>query len=87
MKSDLGYPPELEPAIQEELTVLASIEMRYDDELARLECSASSTSVKDHLRRQLAFRRSSAREPHVLRLADLHQRMLQATLWRGQTKH
>jgi hypothetical protein len=47
MKSDLGYSPELEPAIQEELTVLASIEMRYHDELARLECSASSTSVKD----------------------------------------
>jgi len=87
MKSDLGYPPELEPAIQEELTVLASTEMRYCDELARLECSASSTSVKDHLRRQLAFRRNSAREPHVLRLADLHQRMLQMTLWRGQTKH
>jgi hypothetical protein len=87
MKSDLGYPPELEPAIQEELTVLASIEMRYHDELARLECSASSTSVKDHLRRQLAFRRNSAREPHVLRLADLHQQMLQTTLWRGQTKH
>jgi len=36
MKSDLGYPPELAPAIQEELTVLASIEMRYHDELARL---------------------------------------------------
>jgi hypothetical protein len=38
MKSDLGYPPEMEPAIQEELTVLASIEIRYHDELARLEC-------------------------------------------------
>jgi hypothetical protein len=87
MKSDLGYPPELEPAIQEELTVLASIEMRYHDELARLECSASSTSVKDHLRRQLAFRRNSGGSRTFLRLADLHQQMLQTTLWRGQTKH
>src|SRR5829696_10417450 len=54
MKSDLGYPPDLEPAIREELTVLASIDARYADELARLELSASPTSAKAHLRQQLA---------------------------------
>ena len=36
-KTNLGYPPELEFAIQEELSVLGSIEARYTDELARLE--------------------------------------------------
>jgi hypothetical protein len=82
MKSDLGYPPEMEPAIQEELTVLASIEMRYHDELARLECSASSTSVKDHLRRQLAFKRNSAREPHVLSARPRMNRRRRARLRR-----
>ena len=87
MKSDLGYPPDLEPAIQDELNVLASIEARYSDELAQLEHSGSPASAKEHLRQQLAFRRNSARGPHVLRLADLHQRMLQAALWRGQTTH
>jgi hypothetical protein len=34
MISDLGYPPDLEPAIQDELTVLASIEARYSDAMA-----------------------------------------------------
>ena len=87
MTSDLGYPPDLEPAIQDELAVLASIETRYSDELARLEQSGSPSSAKEHLRQQLAFRRNSAREPHVLRLADLHQRMLESTLWRGKTRH
>jgi len=84
---DTIYPPDLEPAIQDELTVLASLEARYSDELARLEGSGSPSSVKEHLRKQLDLRRNSAREPHVLRLADLHQRMLQSTLWRGETRH
>ena len=85
--TNLGYPPDLEPAIRDELTVLARIEARYADELARLELSASPASAKEHLRQQLAFRRNSARKPHVLRLADLHQRVLETTLWRGQTRH
>ena len=41
MTSDLGYPPDLEPAIQDELAVLANIETRYSDELARLERSGT----------------------------------------------
>ena len=36
-RTNLGYPPELESAIEEELAVLGSIEARYTDELARLE--------------------------------------------------
>jgi hypothetical protein len=88
MTSDLGYPPDLEPAaIQDELAVLASIDARYSGELVRLERSGSSASAKEHLRQQLAFRRNSAREPHVLRLADMHQQMLQSTLWQGKTRH
>jgi hypothetical protein len=81
------YPPDLEPAIQDELSVLASVEARYADELARLEGSGDPPSVKEHLRQQLELRRKAAREPHVLKLADLHQRMLETTLFRGQTKH
>ena len=42
--------------------MLASIETRYSDELARLERSGSPASAKEHLRQQLAFRRNSARE-------------------------
>jgi hypothetical protein len=86
-KPDLGYPPDLEPAIRDELVVLAGIEARYTNELVSLEQSASSSSAKEHLRKQLELRRNHAREPHVLKLADLHQRMLEATLSREQTKH
>jgi hypothetical protein len=72
-KTNLGYPPELEFAIQEQLSVLGSIEARYTDEL--------------RLRQQLESRRKSAREPHVLKLAELRQRLLAETLWRGGTRH
>ena len=70
-RTNLGYPPELESAIEEELSVLGSIEARYTDELARLEQSDTSGSAKERLRQQLEWRRKSAREPHVLKLARI----------------
>jgi hypothetical protein len=39
------------------------------------------------LRQQLESGRKSAREPHVLKLAELQQRLLAETLWRGETRH
>jgi hypothetical protein len=80
---DLGYPPDLEPAINEELAVLASIEAGYANELEQIEHSATPASIKGQLR----LRRTAAREAHVFKLADLHERMLKATMYRGQTKH
>ena len=62
---------DLELAIEAELAVLASIEARYWDEWTKLEASALPLSVKDHLREQLEVKRNSAREPHVIRLAEL----------------
>ena len=61
------------PAIEAELAVLASIEARYWDERTKLERSALPSAVKDHLREQLEAKRNSAREPHVIRLAELHE--------------
>ena len=46
-RTNLAYPPELEFAIQEELSVLGSIEARYTDELARLEQSKTSGPAKE----------------------------------------
>jgi hypothetical protein len=86
-RTNLGYPPELESAIEEELSVLGSIEARYTDELARLEQSDTSGSGKERLRQQLEWRRKSAREPHVLKLTELRQRLLAETIWRFETKH
>jgi hypothetical protein len=65
---------DLQIAIEAELAVLASIEARYWDEQTKLEASALPSSVKDHLREQLELKRNSAREPHVIRLAELHDR-------------
>jgi hypothetical protein len=70
-KHALPRPSAFQPAIDAELAVLASIEARYWDERTKLERSAMPTSVKQHLRQQLEVRRNSAREPYVLRLAQL----------------
>jgi hypothetical protein len=86
-RTNLGYTPELESAIEEELSVLGSIEARYTDELARLEQSETSGSTKARLRQQLEWRRKSAREPHVIKLTELRQRLLAETIWRFETKH
>jgi hypothetical protein len=75
------------PAIEAELAVLASIEARYWDELTKLETSALPSSVKDHLREQLEAKRNSAREPHVIRLAQLHDEQTMRSLLSVKTTH
>jgi predicted methyltransferase len=57
----------LDPAIDAELAILASIE----------------TALKEQLREQFEVRRKMAREPHVLRLAELHQQSQMRTLFSG----
>jgi hypothetical protein len=77
----------LGPAIEAELAVLASIEARYWDERTKLEASALPCSVKDHLREQLEAKRNSAREPHVIRLAELHDEQTTRSLLGVKTPH
>ena len=82
----LGYPDDLGPGMQDELTALADIESRFEGIVARLDRRPGA-----ELRRQrLEAWRAKRREPHVLRLAQLHQRMMAVTLhrqgrvlWRG----
>ena len=74
------------PAIEAALAVLASIEARYWDERTKLEASALPSLVKDHLREQLQAKRNSAREPHVIRLAQLHDEQT-ASVLRVKTPH
>jgi hypothetical protein len=81
------YPDDLEPAMREELAILASIEARYEDELARLEQSVAPPSMKERLRVQLEERRKLSRHPHCQRLAALHQNALSITLFRSRTRH
>lgn len=80
------YPDDLGPGMQDELIALADIESRFEKVVARLDRRPGA-----ELRRQrLDAWRGKRREPHVLRLAQLHQRMMAITLhrqrrvlWRG----
>ena len=64
-----------DPGMDAELAILAAIESRYSEELAKLERSPKLPDDKERLRQQLEARRKMAREPHVLRLAALHEQM------------
>ena len=81
-----AYPDDLGPGMQAELTALADIETRFDGVVAHLD-RRPGAEVR---RQRLEAWRSKRREPHVLRLAQLHQRMMAVTLhrqgrvlWRG----
>ena len=80
-------PSTFEPAIDAELSVLASIETHYWDELTKLERSALPVPVRDNLRQRLETKRRMAREPHVLRLAQLHEEGTMQTMFSVKTRH
>ena len=73
---DPTYPDDLGPGMQDELTALADIESRFEGMVARIEGRPGAAL----LRRRLEAWRAKRREPHVLRLAQLHQRMMAMTL-------
>ncbi|HZA92809.1 MAG TPA: hypothetical protein VE420_09305 [Gemmatimonadales bacterium] len=76
-----------DPGMDAELAILAAIESRYSEELAKLERSPKPRDDKERLRQQLEARRKMAREPHVLRLAALHEQMQMRMLFGVRTKH
>ena len=76
-----------DPGMDAELAILAAIESRYREELAKLERSPKPPDDKERLRQQLEARRKMAREPHVLRLAALHEQMQMRMLFGVRTKH
>lgn len=81
-----AYPEDLAPGLQDELSALADIDSRFEGVVERLEHRPGS----DVRRQRLEAWRAKRRQPHVLRLAQLHQRMMAVTLhrqgrvpWRG----
>jgi hypothetical protein len=82
----VAYPDDLGPGMQAELAALADIETRFDGVGAHV----GRRPGAEVRRQRLEAWRSKRREPHVLRLAQLHQRMMAVTLhrqgralWRG----
>ena len=81
------YPDDLGPLIQDELARLADLEHRYEADLQRVLQRAKSSRVRDRAVRILAERHRRDREPRVLRLAELHQRMMAITMFRHRSVH
>jgi len=76
------YPDDLEPLIQDELARLADVEARYEADLDRVLRRAKTSRVRDRAVRILAERHRKDREPRVLRLAELHHRMMAMRMFR-----
>ena len=72
-------------AIDAELAVLARIEDCFKDELTRVETSTMPPFVKRRLLQQLEAGRSINRQPHVLRLAELYEKLQKGALFGAET--
>src|SRR3954453_17552852 len=72
-------PDELTRAIEAELAALAEVEADYTEEQRLLERWAGPTNVKQHRAKQIEALHRHDREPHVRRLAKLHQQMMTLT--------
>jgi hypothetical protein len=74
--------PEVDGAIQDTLAALAEVERRYAERRASLERWSDRGGGKQRLLQALEAQRRRERHPFVQRLAELHQRMMSATMFR-----
>ena len=82
------YPDDLTGAMQAELAALAAIDAEYAQRQHRLETWAGPQEAKERLAREVAACHRRDREPHVLRLGALHERVMMLTMFKGlRTKH
>ena len=77
------YPADLTAAMQAELAALAAIDAEYAQRQYRLETWAGPNEAKERLAREVEACHRGDREPHVLRLAVLHERMMALTMFKG----
>src|SRR5215203_524056 len=66
-------PDPLDQAIQRELAALAALAAVHRSACRWLDAWSGPERVKQHLARHIAARHRTEREPHLLRLAELHQ--------------
>src|SRR5215216_7548393 len=69
-------PDDLTLAIEAELAALAEIDADYAEELQLLEHGAGPARIKQHWAKQIKAVHQYDREPHVQRLAKLHQQRM-----------
>ena len=68
-----AFPDYLDQAIQHELAALVAIAAVYRSACCWLDEWSGPEPVKQHLARHISARHRTEREPHLLRLAELHQ--------------
>ena len=73
---------DLEAAIQETLSALADVNRAFDERREAIKKSSISIGQKKRLRAELDSLHRKDRQPFVLRLADLHYRIVRASLFR-----
>lgn len=69
----------IEAAIEEEISALREIEICYQALLERLNRSSGFAGTEEQWTRHVQQRQRKDRQPHVYRLADLHQRLMALT--------
>jgi hypothetical protein len=78
---NLVYAEELEFAIQDTLAKLAALDVEHDARRATLHRRSLSQGQRHRLATQLEKHHRDHREPLVLRLADLHYRMMRSAIF------
>jgi hypothetical protein len=82
------YPADLTISLQAEPSALAAIDADYSEKRHRLENWVGPEKMKERLAQQVEVCHKRDREPHVLRLGELHERIMALTMFRGlRTKH
>jgi len=76
------YSADLEEAMQDTLSRLADVDLIYDLRCEMLDNLSDSKSQTQRLRAESEAIYQSERQPLILRLADLHDRMMTVTLFR-----
>jgi hypothetical protein len=76
------YPADIEDAMQDLLARLADVELIYKLRQEMLGCRSASDRQNERLRAELEAVYQSERQPLLMRLADLHDRMTNITLFR-----
>jgi hypothetical protein len=77
------YPADLTIALQTELSMLAAIDAEYAEKRQRLETWVGPQKIKERLTRQVEVCHKRDRKPHVLRLGELHERIMNLTMFKG----
>jgi hypothetical protein len=76
------YPTDLDDALQNTLAMLADVEHAYAKHRSMLDTWSGSAAQKARLRAEFERLYQQDRQPLIMRLADLHERLRRVTLFR-----